>query len=159
MSRQRLTRLQVASIILLLPLLIPLTILAFALLALHRVVLYMLVWLLWLPRGKDVLFVFSDSPVWRDYMAQQVLPLVQERAVVVNWSERSKWPKWSFSAHVLQTFGGGREFNPLVIVFRPLRRARRFRFWQPFKDWKRGYTEPVERLTNDLRLNLYGAEQ
>jgi hypothetical protein len=82
MSRQRLTRLQVASIILLLPLIIPLAILSFVLLALHRVVLYMLVWLLWLPHGKDVLFVFSDSPVWRDYMAQQVLPLVQDRLLL-----------------------------------------------------------------------------
>src|SRR5262249_19151097 len=73
--------LQAAFIIVLLPLIIPLAILSLVLLALHRAVLYMLVWLLWLPRGKDVLFVFSDSPIWRDYMAQQVLPLVQERAV------------------------------------------------------------------------------
>jgi hypothetical protein len=146
--------LQAAFIIVLLPLIIPLAILSLTLLALHRILLYMLVWLLWLPRGKDVLFVFSDSPVWRDYMAQQVFPLVQGRAVVVNWSERSKWPKFWFPAHVLRTFGGGREFNPLVIVFSPLKRAQLFRFWQPFKDWKRGYTEPVERLTNDLRLIL-----
>jgi hypothetical protein len=158
MSRQpqRLSRraLQTAFIIVLLPLIIPLAILSLILLTLHRIVLYALVWLLWLPRGKDVLFVFSDSPVWRDYMAQQVLPLVQGRAVVVNWTERSKWPKWWLAAHVLRTFGGGREFNPLVIVFPPLRRAQLFRFWQPFKDWKRGYSEPVERLTNDLRLSL-----
>ena len=146
--------LQAASIIVVLPLIIPLAILALVLLALHRVVLYVLVWLLWLPRGKDVLFVFSDSPVWRDYLSERVLPLVQERAVVVNWSERGKWSKWWFPAHVLRTFGGGREFNPLVIVFRPLRRAQLFRFWQPFKDWERGYTEPVERLTNDLRMSL-----
>jgi len=158
MSRQRqpLSRraLQASFIIVLLPLIVPLAILSLILLALHRIFLYMLVWLLWLPRGKDVLFVFSDSPVWRDYMAQQVLPLVQERAVVVNWSERSQWTKLWFPAHVLRTFGGGREFNPLVIVFRPLKGAQLFRFWQPFKDWKRGYTEPVERLTNDLRLIL-----
>src|SRR5437868_12658534 len=100
------TALQAAFIIVLLPLTIALAILSLILLALHRIFLYMLVWLLWLPRGKDVLFVFSDSSVWRDYMAQQVLPLVHERAVVVNWSERSKWPKLWFPAHVLRTFGG-----------------------------------------------------
>jgi len=156
MSRQpqRPSQRQVAFVIVLLPLIIPLAILSFVLLALHRVALHALVWLLWLPRGKDVLFVFSDSPIWRDYMTQQVLPMVQERAVVVNWSERSRWPKLWFPAHVLRTFGGATEFNPLVIVFRPFRRVQLFRFWQPFKEWKRGYTEPVERLTNDLRLSL-----
>jgi hypothetical protein len=38
--------------------------------------------------------------------------------------------------------------------FRPLRRARIFRFWQAFKTWKRGDTNPVEQLRIDLFLIL-----
>ena len=113
-------------------------------------VLYMLVWMLWLPKGKDVLFVYSDSPIWHEYMTTQILPPVRERAVVLNWSERNKWPRWSFRAHVFHYFGGDHEFNPLVVLFRPFRRARTFRFWLPFKGWKRGYKEPVERLRQEL---------
>ena len=83
-------------------------------------------------------------------MATQILPLVQERAVVLNWSERRRWRRWSFRVHVFHYFGGAREFNPLVVLFRPFRRARTFRFWLPFKDWKGGYREPLERLRQEL---------
>ncbi|MFZ1135474.1 MAG: hypothetical protein WAN69_11025 [Candidatus Korobacteraceae bacterium] len=145
---------QAVFIILLLPLLLPLTALAVTLWFLHRVTLYLLVWLLWLPKGKDILFVYSDSPIWKEYMIQQLLPLMDQRAVVLNWSERSKWRKWSLAVRVLRSFGGGREFNPMVILFRPLRRAQTFRFWSAFKEWKHGETDSVERLRNELFLQL-----
>ena len=32
--------------------------------------------------------------------------------------------------------------------------ARTFRFWPAFKEWKRGEAEPVERLRNELFLQL-----
>jgi hypothetical protein len=137
-------------IVLFLPVIVPLAAAALALYWLHQLVLYALIWVLWLPRGKDVLLVYSDSPIWHDYMTRQVLPLVQERAVILNWSQRSRWPKWSFSVHVFRSLGGREEFNPMVAVFRPFRRAKLFRFWSAFKDWKRGYTEPVERLRSAL---------
>ncbi|HKR85542.1 MAG TPA: hypothetical protein VJS37_15395 [Terriglobales bacterium] len=145
---------KIALIVVFLPLILPLFVLGVTLFALHRVFLYLLVWLLWLPKGKDTLFVFSDSPIWHDYMSQQVLPLVQDRAIVLNWSERSSWRKWRLSQQVFYSFGGRRGFNPMVIMFRPLRRAKLFRFWSAFKDWKHGYSEPVERLTSDLRTSL-----
>ncbi len=141
-------------LVLLLVLLLPVILLALLVFSLHRLILYAVVWTLWLSRGKDVLFVYSDSPIWRDYMTEQVLPLVRERAVVLNWSERSKWPKWWFPAHILRVFGGDREFNPIVILFRPFRFAKRFRFWKPFRHWKHGRTDALELLVNDLRLSL-----
>jgi hypothetical protein len=134
----------------LLPFVLPLALVAIALHLLYRIVLYLLVWTLWCPRGKDILFVYSDSPIWREYMETQVLPLVQERAVVLNWSERKKWLTWSLGVAVFRHFGGQREFNPLVVLFRPVRSARVFRFWSAFKDLKRGYNAPVERLRQDL---------
>jgi hypothetical protein len=145
---------KIALILVFLPLILPLIVVALALFALHRLVLYLLVWVLWLPKGKDTLFVYSDSRIWHDYMTQQVLPLVQDRAVVLNWSERSTWRKWRLTQQVFYSFGGQHEFNPMVIMFRPLRRAKLFRFWSAFKDWKHGYPEPVERLRNELRISL-----
>jgi hypothetical protein len=79
---------------------------------LHRLVLYVLVWALWLPKGKDMLLVYSNSPVWHDYMSQQVLPLIQDRAIVLNWSERSSWRQWRLAHQVFYSFAGHREFNP-----------------------------------------------
>jgi hypothetical protein len=135
-------------------LVLPLALAAAAMYFLHKMALYILVWALWLPKGKDVLVVYSDSPIWHDYMSAEVVPLVRERAVVLNWSERKKWPRWSFAAHVFRSFGGNRNFNPLVVVFRPYRHAEVFRFWSAFTDWKHGHTEPVELLRQRLLLTL-----
>jgi hypothetical protein len=134
--------------------LLPLILVALLLFALHRAILYVLVWLLWLPKGKDTLLVYSNSPIWQEYMTEQVLPLVEDRAIVLNWSERSRWPKWRLTQQVFYRFGGHREFNPLVVLFRPFRRARLFRFWSAFKEWKHGHTESLEALKEDLRMNL-----
>jgi hypothetical protein len=142
--------LRAVGVMVILPVVLPLALIALALGVAHRAALYALVWTLWLPRGKDILFVCSDSSIWHEYMTTQVLPLVQSRAFVLNWSERKRWPRLSLPVSVFRSFGGGREFNPLVIVFRPFGRARSFRFWQPFQDWKRGYREPVERLRQEL---------
>jgi hypothetical protein len=153
MNRQRKTLvrkvLDAALVVLLLPIIL-LALLMLGLSMLYCGALYLLVWLLWLPKGKDILFVYSDSPIWHEYMTTAILPLVKRRAVVLNWSERSKWPLWSLGVSVFHRFGGDRDFNPLVVLFRPLRRARTFRFWPTFKDWKHGYREPVERLRQEL---------
>ncbi len=157
MSRQKTTWrkfAQAALVVLLSPIGIPLVVFGFALFVLHRAVLYTLVWMLWLPKGKDTLLIYSDSPIWHEYMTQQILPLVKERAFVLNWSERKKWRRWSLPIQVFESFAGRQAFNPMVIVFRPLRRATRFRFWEAFQDSKRGYTEPVERLRDELLTTL-----
>ena len=144
-------------VLLILPIVLPLALITLTFWFSHRVALYGLIWLLWLPKGKDILFVSSDSPIWQEYMANQILPQIEERAIVLNWSERNRWSPFSFRAHVFRSFGGGREFNPLIVWFRPFRQARMYRFWPAFRDWKRGYKEPVERLSQELFSGLKDA--
>jgi hypothetical protein len=157
MARDKLNltdRAVIALIVVLTPIIIPVaTAILFALM-LYPIVLYGLIWLLWLPRGKDVLLIYSDSPIWQDYMTTQIIPLVKDRAVILNWSERHNWSEWSFSVQVFRYFGGTNEFNPMVAVFQPFRRARLFRFWSAFKEWKRGDKEPVTRLRLELLQSL-----
>ena len=111
--------------------------------------LYLSIWLFWCQRGKDVLFVYSESPVWQAYLEAQVLPKIAERAVVMNWSERKKW-RISLARFAFSYFGTWREFNPLAIVFRPWRRAQVFRFWQPFRDYKHGHDESLKKLESEF---------
>ena len=106
-----------AFIALLLPIILPLLIVGLVLHFLNNIVIYLFVWVWWLPKGKDVLYVSSDSPVWKEYMETEVFPLVAERAIVLSWSARSKWPKWSFAVRVFRTFGRGRDFNPWSYCF------------------------------------------
>jgi len=143
-----------AAIVLLLPIILPLGLLVLTLYWVHRLLLYLLVWCIWLPKGKDALVVYSDSPIWRDYMMQEIIPLLEDRAVVLNWSERNKWPKWSFAVHVFRSFRGQREFNPMVVIFRPFGSAIVLRFWSAFKEWKHGQTAAVDYLRRELKLYL-----
>jgi hypothetical protein len=143
-----------ALMVILAPILVPLIILLFLVFAilvpLSILLLYLSIWLFWLTRGKDILFVYSDSPIWRDYMLAEMLPLVGSRAVVLNWSERRTWKRWSLRVLAFRFFGGHKAFNPLIVMFRPFRRAQKYRFWPAFREWKQGNKEAVEKLKLEI---------
>ena len=141
---------QIGLLLIFLPFLLPLVLIGLALFFAYRAVLYLLVWTLWLPRGKRILLVYSDSTIWRDYFVNEMIPLLEDSAVILNWSERKQWPKWSLEVRIFRNFGGRANFNPLVLVFHPLRPVEQFRFWEPFKYWKKGNTEPVERMKRNM---------
>lgn len=151
-TRRRVLRFSL--IVLLSPIILPLAILVLVLHVLNKAVVYLLVWVWWLPRGKDVLYVSSDSPIWKEYMEVEIFPLVAERAVVLSWSARSKWPKWSFAVHVFHTFGGRRDFNPIVALFRPFRRMRIFRFLPAFQERKHSNNARIEQLRHNFMQAL-----
>jgi hypothetical protein len=113
---------------------------------LYALLLHILLWLLWSPAGKRVLFVYSNSPVWQSYIETNILPRLPHGSVVLNWSERRRWRWWSLSAAVFHFFGGSREFNPLAVVVRPLRWGRTFRFWRAFRDAKHGNQEALRTI-------------
>jgi hypothetical protein len=96
-----------------------------------------------------VLIVYSDSPVWKDYFEEQILPPLAEVSVVLNWSQRKNW-KPSLAALAFGHFAGEHDFNPAAFVFRPFHMAERFRFYEAFRDYKHGRTAPVERLRQQL---------
>ena len=145
---------QNAGLILLSPILMLLGLLALLLYAAYRLVLNALIRMLWLPRGKDVLLVFSESPIWFDYMTREILPLVKNRAKVLNWSERNRWPRWSLPVWVFHTYSRGRDFNPMLILFRPFRQAVFFRFFPAFQEYKHGNTDSLERMRQALIVQL-----
>lgn len=111
-------------------------------------------WVTWCPKGKHILFVYSDSPVWHEYITAHILPHIAERAVILNWSERHSWSRFQSLAHMAfyhYYAAGGREaFNPLAVVFRPFHVANVLRFWQPFKEYKRGRPEPLQEIQSQL---------
>jgi hypothetical protein len=112
------------------------------------------VWIVWCTRGIDSLIVYSDSPKWHDYMLESVIPRLRGRSIVLNWSERRHWNSFSLPVAVVRFFGGDREYNPMVIVFRPFRIPRTFRFWQPFRDRKHGNDSSLRDVENQLYAYL-----
>jgi hypothetical protein len=131
----------------------PLILLALGCYVLAGLLLHMAVWCIWCTRGRDVLLVYSDSPIWQTYVEEQLLPKLRHRAVILNWSERRTWRR-TLAVTLFHFFGGSREFNPMAIAFRPFRMARSFRFYKPFRDFKHGKPESVTLLTEQLFVYL-----
>jgi hypothetical protein len=127
---------------------------------LYSVTLSLLVWVCWLTRGRDVLFVYSDSPHWREYVEAEILPRIKNRAVVLNWSERRKWlRRWSLAPMLFRNFGGYREFNPIGFHFRFLHAPRAYRFWEPLMKWRKkddakDLDALLERFYSDLGIQM-----
>jgi len=136
-------------IIVLSPAILLLVVAVLALFVLSSTCLHILIWTFWCLRGRDILFVYSDSPIWHDYVEQRLLPPIRHRAVVLNWSRRKRW-RISLARAAFHHFAGYREFNPLALVFRPLRRTRKFRFWQPFRDFRHGRPQALRKMEKDL---------
>jgi hypothetical protein len=140
---------QAALIIPFIPVIIAVAAIALAFFVVSTVCLHITIWTWWCLRGHDILFVYSDSPVWREYIDEHLLPHLGERAVVLNWSERKRW-RVSLARLAFHHFGGYRQFNPLAVVFRPFRRTRTFRFWQPFRNFKHGRPEALRRMESEF---------
>ena len=114
---------------------LPIIILWLIVQAICAVFIYFVVWLF---RSPYVLFVYSDSPLWQSYIEERIIPKLPRRSGVLNWSERRKWKWWWLSSLCFAFFGGRKTFNPLAIVIYPFHRARTFRFFQAFRDFKHG---------------------
>jgi hypothetical protein len=134
-----------AILLLLSPVLLAILPLAILFFILASIFLRLVIWSSWCVRGRDILFVYSDSPIWHDYIEQHILPHISGRAVVLNWSQRKRW-RFSLARMAFHHFGGYQEFNPLGVVFRPFGRTHIFRFWQPFRDLKHGHPEALQTM-------------
>lgn len=132
--------------------LLPLAAVAFVFWVAAGLLLQIIVWIVWCSRGRYALVVYSNSPIWQQYFEEHVLPAVGTRGVVLNWSERTRW-SYSLPVALFRFFGGRREFNPQVVVFRPLAWPRHFRFYGPFQASKHGRPQQVEDMRRDL-LNM-----
>lgn len=102
-------------------------------------------WSWWNPRGRDILFVYSDRPLWKNHVEADILPFIQKRAVIVNLSERRR-SRLAFLYKVFRRLGVHDESLPHALVFRPFRRTRVFRFWKPFRHLKAGRVETLQHI-------------
>ena len=96
----------------------PLIVAAFTFRLLRGLGLHLVIWLVWGARGQHVLFVYSNSPNWQDYIEQQILPRLPHNVAVLNWSERQKWRWSSLAVQAFYFFGGMSDYVPLAVIFR-----------------------------------------
>jgi hypothetical protein len=114
-----------------------------------------MVWIEWQKQGKDVLVIQADNEHCREWEAR-LSPLISGRAVVLNWSERKRWDRWTLPVQLFDVFGPHgmpEQFTesslPSVIVFRQLRRPKKFNFGGRSRDLE----ARIEQLSAELELN------
>jgi hypothetical protein len=148
---------QIVIILPLVPAILVLALVALVLFIVSSIGLRVVIWLWWCLRGRNILFVYSDSPIWHDYIEHHILPYLGGRAVVLNWSQRKRW-RFSLARMAFRHFGGYRQSNPIAVVFRPFGRTRTFRFWQPFRDFKHGHPEALHKMETEF-FRLIGVQR
>ena len=104
--------------------------------------------------GKDLLLVYSNSPHWQSYVETNWFPRWNERAVILNWSERSTWKENQPEVALFHALAGHREYNPLAVVVPPLGRPLVVRFWKAFRDYKHGKDQKLKQREAELESLL-----
>lgn len=108
--------------------------------------------------GRDVLVVTSDSPTWSGYMRDVFLPRLKDRAVVINWSERSRWTR-TVETRAFHAFAGKSDHTPIAIVFHPSKPPTCFRFYRAFLDFKHGKPQQLRQVEAELLEHLAAVDQ
>lgn len=112
------------------------------------------------PLGKDLLLVTSDSPHWKEHIERNWLARWGNRAVVINWSERSRWLRARPEVALFRRLQGECEYNPLAIVVGP--GGREFvvvEFWRAFRDLKHGKPARLDAAEARLAALLEALDQ
>src|SRR5436309_14433579 len=121
------------------PLWLTVLILVLVLFLLETVALYVLVWLWWIgPRQRRTLFVYSDSPIWKEYLERTIIPRLPSHSAALKWTRRRQWGRLKLSSLLFRRFARNYEFNPIAVLFERFRLPKPYHFCQPFGGLKRG---------------------
>jgi hypothetical protein len=139
------------------PLWLALAVVALLAHAVGQMALYSTVWLWWIGSARRrVLFVYSDSPNWKEHIERDILPRLPENSMVLNWSKRSQWPRFGVPILLFRAFAGSRGFNPIGLVFERFGWVARYRFWPAFRDMKHGRSETLRMLEERFFAHMAG---
>jgi hypothetical protein len=105
----------------------------------YRFVLKVRFWIRHGRKGRFILFVYSDSSTWKDYVETKILPRIEARSVVLNWSTRREWEaQMQFEMRLYDQWAGPGGFVPVAMIFPITAKARVYRLWQRSDNPKHG---------------------
>jgi hypothetical protein len=109
------------------------------------------------PRGVRFLVVYSESPAWENRIRDSWLPRFGKQAVLLNWTERARWPR-SLEVRLFKYFIASQQnFNPAVLVLRGTQRPLVYRFFYAFQQAKHGRLENLAQLEAELFAHVQSA--
>ena len=103
----------------------------------------------WSAQGKDLLIVYSNNPQSAPHVEQEWLPRWRDRAVVLNWSDRTQWPE-SPEVDLFRAVVGRKEHNPVIIVVPRTGAIKVLRYWRAFRERAQGKDETLRAMESRL---------
>ena len=62
-----------------------------------------------------ILFVYSDSSNWKDYIETNILPRIEAHSIILNWSKRREWgSRMRLETKLFNQWAGPGEFVPVA---------------------------------------------
>lgn len=107
----------------------------------------------WIPIGVSFLIIYSESPQWKSYFEEEVVPAFGPAARVVNLSRDGgsrKW--WHLDWWVYRHCAGFRNRFPIVFHFSRFGRWTTIRFHDAFMQSKKGETAALDQAKANLLI-------
>ena len=105
--------------------------------------------------GRDVILITSESPIWSDYIRDNILPPLGDRALVMNWSERRFWQHdMPVAARAHRRWSGEKGMVPTIIVMHGFWKVENVSLYQAFRDYKHGKTSTLKVAEDQLFSTL-----
>ena len=148
---QALSKLLVAVVVIpLIILLIPVVIFWLTAKLFLKLVVLICIWAVWGVKGKDLLVIYSDSPYWKEYFENGLLPQIESRSYSLNLSTRAKMQTYNLQILAFDLFKYEKDYNPMVVLFPFLRWPRRYQYYQAFKEFKHGKENALTKVENQV---------
>lgn len=104
---------------------------------------------------KDLLIVYTESPIWQPRIEQDWLARWGQRAVLLNRSK--SWSSGDLRARLWRSLGGFIEHTPLAIVVPANGEPTVVRFFTAFRDFKHGKSHRLREAEAELEAALDAA--
>ncbi len=106
----------------------------------------------WLPESGSVLFFTSNSKHWKAYFEKELLPKIETKTRVLNWSTREQdgWSDKAMEARIADLFGDARHSIPFAMVFLPSGDFKMFFFQGAFLRFLKSKKKQYKKLETEF---------
>lgn len=102
------------------------------------------------PKGQYILFTYSESENWSQYIEESILPEIEEYSLIINRSKDQKWKsEFKLERRAIELWANI-NVNPVAIVFEPNKKVKIIPFYEAFRDLKHGKHQAINAKCQEL---------
>lgn len=85
-------------------------------------------------KNKNTFFLYSSSKKWENYFEEKLIPQIQDKAIIINWSTRhtDNWNGHPIAKEIFSLYRPRPYLYPSAIIFHPNGSVSKFSFYLPY---------------------------